>query len=474
MPVETILLVFVLVAGFYMAWNIGANDVANAMGTSVGTGALTLRQAVIVAAILEFCGAFFFGSHVSETVQKGIVEPSIFLNDPHILVYGMLASLIAAGAWLQMASYFGWPVSTTHAIVGSVIGFGAVVGGWNAIYWDNVTYIVSSWVISPLMGGFLSYYTFCLLRKRIFYTFYPVRAAKRLAPILVFILLSALSLIMVFRGLCNVNLELSFTQAFGISVLIGLAGSLISFILVNRIPETTTTTMVRPVYGPEIANSLIKAKKHLKRVQNSTTGEMQYHTSVLMEEVDHLSSSLQQNIQEKVSHSEYATVEKIFSYMQIISASMMAFAHGANDVANAIGPLAAAVGVLTTGVTTLSAEIPTWILGLGGVGIIFGLATWGWRVIETIGKKITELTPTRGFAAEFGAALTILVATRLGMPISTTHTLVGSVIGVGLARGMEALNLVTIRDIIISWIITVPAGACIAVVFFYVIQAIFG
>jgi len=400
-----------------MAWNIGANDVANAMGTSVGSGALTLRQAVIIAAILEFSGAFFFGSHVSETIQKGIVDSTIF-KDPIIIVYGMLAALLSAGAWLQIASYYGWPVSTTHSIVGAVIGFGAVIGGVDAIYWENVTFIATSWVISPLFGGILAFGIFNLLRHRVFYAEDPVAAAKKITPSLVFGVVFVLSLIMLYKGLTNIDLDLNFFQSTLISTFFGLVGYFISILCLRRI-----------TYQHKV-----------------DTGTQQV---------------------------EYAIVEKIFGYLQIMSACLMAFAHGANDVANAIGPLAAAIDILLTGTISENATIPTWVLGLGGVGIVIGLATWGWRVIETIGKKITELTPTRGFSAEFGAAATILVASRLGLPISTTHTLVGAVIGVGLARGIEALDLRTTRHIIISWMFTVPAGAVLSIILFYIIHYIF-
>lgn len=457
-----------------MAWNIGANDVSNAMGTSVGSGALTLRQAVLIAAVLEFSGAFFFGSHVTETVQKGLVDPIIFTANPIILVYGMLSSLLAAGVWLQIASYYGWPVSTTHSIVGAVVGFGAVVGGLEAIYWGNVAFIISSWIFSPLIGGILAYYIFTLVRRKIFYSFHPVRETKRFVPILVFAFATILSLFMLLKGLGNLQLELDFLGALMISMCIGAVASIISFFLVRRIEENPEALEKRPVYGPDVVYSLEKAKKHLLKVKNSSSGELQYHTNLLLEEVDGLSQSLHQNLQKEVTSSEYTIVEKIFGYLQIFSAALMAFAHGANDVANAIGPLAAALDVLETGAISTHTSIPAWVLGLGGAGIVIGLATWGWRVIETIGRKITELTPTRGFSAEFGAAATILVATRLGMPISTTHTLVGAVIGVGLARGIGALNLATTRDILVSWIVTVPAGALLALGFFYAFMNIFG
>ena len=471
---ELLLLCLILVAGFYMAWNIGANDVANAMGTSVGSGALRLGQAVVLAAILEFAGAFLFGSHVSETIQKGLIDPHVFMGQPQILVYGMLAALLAAGVWLQLASYLGLPVSTTHSIVGSVVGFGVIVGGWDAIKWENVGFILASWVISPLSGGIIAYGLFTILRQKIFYASHPLLAAKKLTPILVFLVVATLSLVLMFEGLGNMHLEFSTWKALGWSFGLGILGASISYICLGFMPNLPVATEKAPAYSAEVSYALDKAKKHLLRVQSASKGEMNYHVSILLEEINGLSSSLKQTLGKEVIHSEYTAIEKIFGYLQIMSAALMAFAHGANDVANAIGPLAAAVGILTTGVVAMQLAVPTWALALGGVGIVVGLATWGWRVIETVGKKITELTPTRGFAAEFSAAATILVASRLGMPISTTHTLVGAVIGVGLARGIEALNIGMTRDIIISWFVTVPAGAFLAVAFFYGIRLVFG
>jgi len=472
MSVETILLIIVLVAGLYMAWNIGANDVANAIGTSVGSGALTLKQAVIVAAILEFCGAFFFGSHVTDTVQEGIVSPSVFSKSPMIFVLGMLSALIAAGFWLQLASYFGWPVSTTHSIIGAIVGFGAVVGGIDAVQWWTVLWITSGWLLSPLLGGLLGYAIFNILRKRIFYSPCPVSAAKKLTPLIVFVFVSTLSVIMMFQGLKNLDIHLSFTQALFVSVSVGILGAIISYHLVKQIKTPDTETKSIPEFSPEAYTALQKARKHLKRLRKETAGEMAYRVTLLLEGVDHLANTL--NKRDNVGSSDYATVEKIFGRLQIMSACTMAFAHGANDVANAIGPLSAAIVVLQTGVINIhNMPVPAWTLAMGGVGIIVGLVTWGWRVIETIGKKITELTPSRGFSAEFGAALTIVFASRLGLPVSTTHTLVGAVLGVGLARGIEALNLNTTRDIFISWIVTVPAGAAISIVCFFILKQLF-
>lgn len=470
---ETTLLILILVTGFYMAWNIGANDVANAMGTSVGSGALTLKRAVIVAAILEFSGAYFFGSHVSKTMQNGIINPDLFVGDPRILVYGMLAALASAGIWLQIASYFGWPVSTTHSIVGAIVGFGTVVGGMQAIYWDNVAYIVSSWILSPLLGGLLGYYIFTLMRKKIFYADDPLEATRRFTPLIVFVVVWVLALVLVFEGFRNLHFEIPLFQKIILTVGIGAVGACVSYFLIQKMVPAPKASFA-PIHGTDVTHSLEKNRSHLLRVQNATTGELHYHVGVLIEEIPNLEHPIKQKKEVGEAHSEYLKVEKIFSYLQIMSACMMAFAHGANDVANAIGPLSAAVAILSTGLIAVEAPVPAWALTLGGVGIVIGLATWGWRVIETIGKKITELTPSRGFAAEFGAATTIVLASRLGMPISTTHTLVGAILGVGFARGLEAVNLTTTRDIVISWVVTVPLGACLAILLFYPIKAIFG
>lgn len=470
---DSFLIVLILIVGFYTAWNIGANDVANAMGTSVGSGALTLRNAVIIAAILEFTGAFFFGSHVSQTVQSGIVNPEIFVNNPRMLVYGMVASLASAGIWLQIASYCGWPVSTTHSIVGALVGFGVVIGGFEAIYWDNIAFIVSSWVLSPILGAIIAYFLFSFIRRKIFYSLDPVESAKKITPPLVFFVVAILSTVMLSKGLSNVDLDFSIVDRVGITLGMAALGWIISYIAVRRIPSTERKDS-QPVYGEEVITALEKAGKHLKRVCDKTAGDVRYHASLLVQEVDALNQSIVHKQEIAETHAEYNKVEKIFGYLQIMSACMMAFAHGANDVANAIGPLSAAIAVLTTGLVGVEAPVPTWALALGGVGIVIGLATWGWRVIETIGRKITELTPSRGFAAEFGAALTIVIASRFGLPISTTHTLVGAVLGVGLARGLEAVNLNTTRDILISWIVTVPVGALIAIGLFYPVQLFLG
>lgn len=471
MEVDTILKFLTVLFGLYMAWNIGANDVANAMGTSVGSKALTLKKAVIIAAIFEFSGAYFVGSHVSETIQKGIVSPEIFSHDPMIFVIGMVGALVSTGAWLQVASYFGLPVSTTHAIVGAILGFGTVIGGVYAVAWSEVLAIASSWVLSPILSGIISYFIFSILQRKILYAQSPALAAKKLAPILIFFCFSFFTLSILFDGLSNLHLNLSFPIATLYSMAIGLVAAVISSLLMRKLKVESIDQ--EGLYHPQQLTSLEKALKHLRRVNLSTDENHQGQIDDLKQKVDALKEEVKAKTHYVETTSQYREVEKIFVYLQIISASLVAFAHGANDVANAIGPVAAVINVLQTKSLALETIIPNWLLLMGGAGIVVGLATWGWRVIETIGRKITALTPTRGFSAEFGAATTILLASKIGLPISTTHALVGSVLGVGLARGIQALNLKTLRDVAVSWIVTIPACALMSLFFFYILRAIF-
>ncbi len=473
MQVDVILTVLVLVIGFYMAWNIGANDVSNAMGTSVGSGALSLRRAVLVAAVLEFSGAYFVGSNVSETMQHGLIDTQMFLTEPMILILGMCAALLGTSFWLQIASYFGWPVSTTHAMVGAIIGFGWAIGGVEAVLWGETISIVMSWIISPVAAGIISFIIFSILQRNILFAMDPFHATKKLMPLLVFIVFGTFTLSLIFNGLENLHLNLTFFQALGVALIVGIVAGLIAYLLVKRVsaPELKTPSLSRHL--PQTVVSLEKAIKHLQRVHVTSFDETQEKVGTLLKEVKHLSHNLKQETSFSERTSEYAAVEKMFVFLQILSACFIAFAHGANDVANAIGPVAAVLDIIKKGTVTNASAIPSWLLAFGGFGIVVGLATWGWRVIETIGKKITELTPTRGFCAEFGAATTILIASKLGMPISTTHCLVGAILGVGLARGMRALNLTMLRDIILSWVITIPTSAIMSILAFYALKAIF-
>ncbi|MHC4267628.1 MAG: inorganic phosphate transporter [Planctomycetota bacterium] len=473
MTPEIILTILALAISFYMAWNIGANDVANAMGTSVGSGALTLKWAILVAALMEFAGAFLVGSHVTNTVRKGIIDPVVFTGDPNSYIYGMIAALLAAGTWLNIASYKGWPVSTTHSIVGSVLGFGIVFSGFSSIHWNTVSQIAASWVVSPLLSGVISFSIFILLRRVIFYSKTPVESAKKITPFLVFFVIGILTLVMVFKGLKNLHLDLPLGKALILACLVGLLGAIISIPLINRVKSSRTEEKEDEFIDPKVEISMQKVVMHLRRVKESVTGELSFEVNNLLDKSENISNQLEKYSQIKHISTDYLTVEKIFVYLQILSACFVAFAHGANDVANAIGPLAGVLSAIKSGVIEMEAQVPMLVLLLGGIGIVVGLATWGWRVIETIGKCITELTPTRGFAAEFGAAITIVLASKLALPVSTTHTLVGAVLGVGLARGLSSLNLSTIRDILISWVITIPAGAAITIAFYYIIKLSF-
>ncbi len=404
---------FAMAACAYMAWNIGANDVANAMGTSVGSHAITLKQAVLLAAAFEFAGAFLVGGHVTDTVRKGIVTTEVFQARPELFVLGMLSALLAAGVWLHLATLLGLPVSTTHSIVGAIAGFGLLVGGASAIQWKKLGSVVLSWLVSPVFGGLMGWLTFTFIKRSILSQWNPVRAARGIVPILVFPVALILVLSTLYKGLKNLNLDVTLSQALLISIACGAAALL--------------------------AMKIILARKFSLRPRKRADA--------------------------------FAQVERLFSYLQVTTACSVAFAHGANDVANAIGPFAAIVSVFRSGDLAMKVPVPVWLLALGGMGIVVGLATWGYRVIETVGKKITAITPSRGFSAEFATAATVLVCSKMGLPISTSHTLVGSVIGVGMARGFAALNLRVILSIINSWIITIPATAVVTILLYLGLKA---
>lgn len=405
------LLIVALVVGFYMAWNIGANDVANAMGTSVGSGALNFRRAVLLAGIFEFAGAVLVGGHVSDTVRKDIVDPLQFADDPNLLIYGMLSALVAAALWLHLASYFGQPVSTTHSIVGGVFGFGLIANG--AVEWGTMGKIVASWLISPFFSGLLAFLLFRLISKRVMAADNPIAATRAYAPFFVFLVAVILVLSFIFKGLKNLHLDISYATALGMAAGIG---AIVAF----------------------LANVLVFKRMTIPAVRSTAE--------------------------------EYAQVERIFIGLQITTACYVAFAHGANDVANAVGPLAAIYSVHSTGEVAMKVGVPLWTLVLGGVGIVTGLAMYGRKVMETVGTKITEMTPSRGFAAEFAAATTVLTCSKLGIPVSTTHALVGAVMGVGLARGIAGVNAKVARSIFSSWVATVPITAGMTAIFYLLIK----
>jgi len=405
------------VLALYMAWAIGANDVANAMGTSVGSGALTIGGAVVVAGVFEFAGAFLAGGQVTDTVRKGMLDATMVEQHPQLVLYGMLAALASAGTLLIVATKFGLPVSTTHSIVGAIVGFGSVGLGVDAVAWGKVAQIVVSWLTSPLIGGVLAYLIFSLIRTTILDHDNPSDQLRKFGPLFFFYVFFIIGLVTLFKGLKNLNLDLNLPQAFAASLALGVVGAIFGKIVMRR--------AARKAGGPEEGN-------------------------------------------------QFRHVEKVFVVLQIMTACAVAFAHGSNDVANSIGPLAAIHGIVTTGAAAAKAAVQPWMLAIGGFGIMVGLATWGYRVMETVGKKITELTPSRGFAAELAAATTIVLASRFGIPVSTTHILVGSVFGVGLARGIGALDLRVIGTILISWVATVPIAAALSIFFFYFFKGLLG
>lgn len=412
---HTLFFTLAIIFGGFMAWGIGANDVSNAMGTSVGSKALKYWQAIIVAAIFEAAGAILAGGHVTDTIRHNIININNFSSNPIILVYGMLASLLAASLWLVIASYKAWPVSTTHTVVGAIIGFALITAGPHAIEWQQMTSIVGAWIISPVICGIIAFILYTIARYFVLSSDHPFRNAKRVVPIYIFYVAMVVSLVTLIKGLGHIGLHITFLQGIGVGFIFSLLIMLLGIFLLSRVK--------------------LPAQADL--------------------------------------HTELKFVEKQFAMLMIFSACSMAFAHGSNDVSNAIGPLAAVINVINNPANIANhSPLPLWILIIGAAGIVLGLATYGYKVMRTIGRHITELTPTRGFAAELATATTIVIASCTGLPCSTTQTLVGGVLGVGIARGIGALNLSIIRNIFMSWVITLPAGALLSVLVFHLLKLI--
>jgi len=413
----TLFIILAMIFGLYMTWGIGANDVANAMGTSVGSGAITVGTAIVIAGVFEFLGAALAGGNVTKTIRKGIIDPSAITGNPEILIYGMLAALLAAAVWLMIASSRGWPVSTTHSIVGAIVGFTVAGIGPQAVEWAKIGQILASWVVSPVLGGTLSFMLMMSVRYLIFNTDNPFESAKKWGPVYLFFVGFIISLVTLFKGLKHLNIDLSVEQSFMIAVAMGI---LVSFLGWNL----------------------------MRKVTIDKNADRDFH---------------------------FASVEKIFAPMMIFTACCMAFAHGSNDVANGVGPIAAVYGLVESGGEVLQkSQMPIWILLLGGFGIVLGLATYGYKVMRTIGTKITELTPSRGFCAELAAATVVVLASRTGMPVSTTHIAVGAVVGVGFARGIGALDLRVITSVVMSWLITLPVAGVLSALFFFMLKGMFG
>jgi PiT family inorganic phosphate transporter len=408
------ILIIAFAAGFYMAWSIGANDVANSMASAVGAKAITQRQAVLIAGILTIIGAVFLGAHVSGTISKGIVDPNT-IGDARLVMLGALAAILAASIWVTLATWKSMPISTTHSIVGAMIGFGLIAGGYGVVSWGVVGKVALSWVLSPLFGCILAFIVFKLITKLILGKEDTLGWGKRMAPFFI-----AATFFIIFMSL----------------------------LLKTRLGEIVIPPPHNELFWAVVISSMVAAG----------TGIAGY--------------LIIRRIQQKTQEG-YDEVEEIFRKLQIMTSCYVALAHGANDVANAIGPMATIFTINSEGSIPDQVSIPVYLLALGGIGIAVGIMTWGYRVIRTLGSKITKLTNTRGFAVDFGAATTVLIASKLGMPISTTHTVVGAIIGVGLARGLEAIDLRIIKKIVASWLITVPIAAATCALIYLGLLTIF-
>lgn len=397
-------------AGAYMAWNIGANDVANSMASSVGARAITLRQALVLATILTFLGSTLVGSHVAQTIRKGIVYSDV-IGNPKIIMLGLLSALLSASLWVCLSTYQNLPVSTTHSIVGAMIGFGLVAGGTAAVNWKQVSYIVTSWVFSPLLTAGGAFIMFRFIDKAVLSRMDTAGGAARTTPILIA------------ATLCIMTLSLFLDTPLGNKLNLGVLGAFVASFIMAILSYFICVVGIN----------------YLLSRGNTSLGEG----------------------------------DRIFRYLQIMTACYVAFGNGANDVANAMGPLAGVYFIYSTGTTAESSPIPVWMLAFGGSMICLGICTWGYRVIETVGSKITELNNIRGFTVEFSAATFILIASMMGLPVSTTHAAVGAYIGVGLARGLAALDLGILWKIMLYWIITVPVSAATCAIIYYFLSSIF-
>jgi len=411
-----IFIIIACVVGLWMTWGVGANDLANIMSTTMGSKALTVRQALVIAIIFEIMGAFLGGTEVSETIRGGIINVSVATQNPLLLIYSMLSVLLAGASWINFASLLGMPVSITQAIVGALVGVGAMSIGLNAVEWHNVFYIFISWVASPSIAGLVAFVLFITIRESILGKEEPVRAAKYIIPIYFFLVGIVLSLMTVLKAMDHFHVHLA---------------------KISRVMVVLGTAVVIAVLG-------IEAMRHVHRYARLNR------------------------------HTQFQYIENLFSVLMAFTACAMVFAHGSNDVAIAVGPVTSVISTVLMGSPVHNGKIVYLLLLLGCLGVILGLFMYGRKVIETVGNGITMLTPSRAFAATFAAASTVVCSTTLGIPVSATQTLVGAVFGVGLARGIDALNLTVMRNIFFSWALTIPVTAGLATLFFYLLGKIFG
>ncbi len=406
MTAETIILILGFTFGFYMAWNIGANDVANSMASAVGAKAITIRQAVFIAGILNIVGATFIGSHVTNTIRKGIISTEV-MSDPHLALAGALSAMLAAALWVSFATWRSLPVSTTHSIVGAMIGFGIMAGGFGMVNWGKLGAVVLSWVISPIFSMIIAFVMFKIIIRIILSRKEPYLKAIRFSPYFIGTAIFVVVLSFLFKTPLGKKLSLSMPMALMVAVAVALVLGFVGRMLLKK-------------FVPKDGGA-----------------------------------------------------EGIFRRIQIGTSCYVALAQGANDVANAIGPLAVIYFLVKTGTVGVEVPVPIFLLMFGGIGIALGIGMAGNRVMTTIGTKITTLTNTRGFAVDFSAATTVLIASKMGLPVSTTHAAVGGVMGVGLAKGLEAVNFRVIFQIMIYWVLTVPASAITSMVIFKIIRIVY-
>ena len=476
---------------FYNAWGIGANDCANSFATSVGAKVLTLRQAVVVAAIFEFSGAVLMGSHVTDTVRKSIVSINIFENNPGALMYGMLCADLSSALWLTIATYFKYPVSTTHSIIGAIVGFSLVYGGKDAIVWNKIGLIVVSWVASPLIAGIIAYGVFWALHRYVFSKDNSLQRTYYLFPILTFFTFFINVLFIIYKGSPKLDLdELPFWICMLISIGVGLVTAFFSQYF--YIPYVKNKIMNKNIANVMNINEMKLDNGELGLRTKSYIGAIVKPTLQLEElgestdDVDdadvcdfqyNKEESVEYNIKKskkyvsdlelyklntdiKVLHDNAAKIDeesdKLCSWIQIITACFSSFAHGSNDVANSVAPLATIFLIYQEGDLLETSEVPIWILVVGGVGIVLGLATWGYKIIDRIGRELTKITPSRGFVIELAAATTVIIASRAEIPVSTTHCQVGSVVGCGFTGGRKNIKWSLVKGILFSWLITLP------------------
>ncbi len=409
--IETEIIILACVFGFIMAWGIGANDVANAFGTSVGSGAITLRTALLIACIFEFSGAYLAGGEVTDTIRKGIIDSEQFIGKSDVLVFGMMSALLAAGLWLFLASTLGWPVSTTHSIIGGIVGFSIIGLSFNAVNWEAVSSIATTWVLSPILSGVLAFFVFKSIKFLILDTENPFSNTLKFSPIYLLFVGFVISMLTFLKGLKHVGIDLDFAEAAFFSFLFAIGITIIGLLLLKT---------------------------------------------------------------SNISKQKDASIESFFAILVIFTACAMAFAHGSNDVANAVGPLAAVVNTVSQN-DSLNNEIAvtSWILLLGSIAIVIGLLTYGFRVIGTVGKGITKITPSSGFAAELSAATIVVLSSSYGFPVSTTHTLVGAIIGIGLVNSSRNLDWSNVVQIFSGWIVTIPVGGILSILIFYIFKSIY-